>query len=417
MIATSEDAAHQPTVCSAMPTNEPQGSKGNDDISQDPSERHKRDPPRHTGTITPSAGQKTIAVIGTTGFLGPYIVAALLRRRAGLEVFCINRSVDGEQRTTAALASIGVDCSSSLPHLRFLIADITEPATWTAEDGLRALDVDEVIFNAWNPNWSLPLQSFQPLLRAMRSAIDLCASNPRRPRMTFISSICAVGEWPRKHTDKPLIPESVAWDSASAMAHGYGESKCIAEQLLAHAHAVSGLRVAIVRAGQIGGPALSSTARSVWPVQGWLLSLVKASEKTGCWPAHVQPVDWIPVDALAEGVANITRAESNARAVQVFNMVHPQPAPWQLLLTTLQNRFGLRAKEVSLSEWLDRLEPGTLKLYNFLRAAESGREYDMAFENENALTVLPEVTPITGSQLEAWLEGWNMRFIDFKARM
>lgn len=417
MIGTSEDAAHEPTVCSTMPTNEPQGSKGNDDTSHDPPERHKRDPPRHTGAIAPSAGQKTIAVIGTSGFLGPYIVAALLRKRAGLEIFCINRSVDGEQRTTAALASIGVDRSSSLPHLRFLIADITEPATWTVEDGLRALDVDEVIFNAWNPNWSLPLHSFQPLLRAMRSAIDLCAASLRRPRMTFISSICAVGEWPRKHPDKPLIPESVAWDSASAMTHGYGESKCTAEQLLAHAHAVSGLRVAIVRAGQIGGPALSNTARSVWPVQGWLHSLVKASEKTGCWPAHVQPVDWIPVDALAEGVANITRAESNAQAVQVFNMVHPQPAPWQLLLTTLQKRFGLRAKEVSLPEWLDRLEPGTLKLYNFLRAAESGREYDMAFENENALTILPKVTPITGSHLEAWLEGWNLRFIGFKARM
>jgi thioester reductase-like protein len=315
------------------------------------------------------------------------------------------------------LASIGVDCSSSLPHLRFLIADITNPDMWKVQDSLLAFDVDEVIFDAWNPNWSLPLKSFEPLLRAMRSVIDLCALNSRRPRMTFISSICAVGEWPRKHPDEPLIPEDVAWDRASAMAHGYGESKCIAEQLLARAHAVSGLRVAIVRAGQIGGPVLSNTAISVWPVQGWLHSLIKASEKAKCWPAHVQPLDWIPVDALAEGVANITRTMSNARAVQVFNMVHPQPAPWQLLLTTLQDRFGLRAKEVSLPEWLDRLEPGTLKLYNFLRAAESGREYDMTFKNRKALAVLPAVAPITEDQLEVWLKGWNLKLRDFKARI
>ncbi|KAJ4329618.1 hypothetical protein N0V95_010176, partial [Ascochyta clinopodiicola] len=408
MITTSEDDARQSIVCSASATNESQVSKRNDTSGV---------PPQHTGTLASSAGRKVISVIGTTGFLGPYIVATLLRMRAGSEIFCINRSADGEQRTMAALASIGVDCSSTLPHLRFVIADITEPDVWTAQDGLLAFDVDEVIFNAWNPNWSLPLQSFEPLLRAMRSAIRLYTSHPRQPRMTFISSICAVGEWPRRHPGEPLIPEDVAWDRASAMAHGYGESKCIAEQLLARAHNVSGLRVAIVRAGQIGGPALSSTASTIWPVQGWLHSLVKASEKTGCWPVHVQPLDWIPVDALAEGIANITQAGSNAQAVQVFNMVHPWPAPWQLLLTTLQERFGLRAKEVRLPEWLDRLEPGTLKLYGFLRAAASGREYDMAFENKNALTVLPEVVPITEDQIEAWLKGWNLKLRDFKARM
>ena len=417
MITSGKDVSRQPTAYSVPSTNKAQDPERIANTSDAPSEHPRQVPPRRKGTVASPAEQKTIAVVGTTGFLGPYIVAALLRTRAGPDIVCINRGVDGEQRTTAALASIGVDCSSRLPHLRFLIADIAEPATWTAQDGLLAFDVDEVIFNAWNPNWSLPLQSFEPLLKAVRSAIDFCASSSRRPRMTFISSICAVGEWPRKHPGEPLIPENVAWDRGSAMAHGYGESKCIAEQLLARAHAVSGLRVAIVRAGQIGGPAMSGTARSVWPVQGWLYSLLKASEKTGCWPAHVQPLNWIPVDALAEGVANIARAAPNARAVQVFNMVHPRPAPWQLLLTTLQDRFGLRAKEVSLPQWLDRLEPGALKLYGFLRAAESGREYDMAFENQNALAVLPDVMPITEDQLEAWLRGWDLNLRDFKARI
>jgi nucleoside-diphosphate-sugar epimerase len=96
--------------------------------------------------------RRKIAVVGTTGFLGPHIVAALLRTGAGPEIVCINRSADGEQRTIAALTSIGVDCSGHLSNLRFLIADIAEPATWTAQDGLLALDVDEVIFNTWNSN-------------------------------------------------------------------------------------------------------------------------------------------------------------------------------------------------------------------------------------------------------------------------
>jgi thioester reductase-like protein len=51
-----------------------------------------------------------------------------------------------------------------------------------------------------------------------------------------------------------LIPEDVAWDFSSAMVNRYGESKCIAEQILVKAHATSTLRVAIVRAAQVGGP-------------------------------------------------------------------------------------------------------------------------------------------------------------------
>lgn len=136
-MANSEDDARQPAVSSAMPKNEPKNSKGNENASQDPSERHKQDLPCHTGTVASSAGLKAIAVIGTTGFLGPYIAAVLLRSGAGSEIFCINRSADGELRTTAALASIGVDCPSILPHPHFLIADITEPTLYSEPLDLR----------------------------------------------------------------------------------------------------------------------------------------------------------------------------------------------------------------------------------------------------------------------------------------
>lgn len=269
------------------------------------------------------------------------------------KVVCINRTSDGKLRTLSALAGIRRDKScSAVTCLDFRVADISmQHMGLTSEQvKLLALEVDELVFNAWNPNWSLPLKSFEPLLRALRHAVEFCVSGHRQPRMTFVSSICAVGEWPRNHPNQPRIPERVAWDSASAMAHGYGESKCIAEQLLARAHASSGVCITIVRAGQIGGPVQENTPSGSWSVQGWLYSIIKASAKLGYWPAHVQPLDWIPVDALAKGIANIMQRKPDIRAVQVLNMVHPQPAPWNLLFTTLKSRFGLRAKEVSLQD-------------------------------------------------------------------
>jgi thioester reductase-like protein len=236
--------------------------------------------------------------------------------------------------------------------MHFLISDITKPGF-----GLDALnhrifvsEVDEIIFNAWNPNWGLPLKSFEPLIGSVRNMIELCAASSRRPRITFMSSMCSIGEWQREHPERPLIPEEVAWDPASATANGYGESKCIAEQLLAHAQALSGLRVAIVRAAQVGGP--SSAGNKRWPVPGWLYVIIRTSDKLGYWPTYVNPLDWIPVDTLAEGITNITTTQPSDDTVQVYNMVHPHAAPWELLTKMLRRKFGLSAHEVSVSDTL-----------------------------------------------------------------
>jgi len=396
------------TECSTSTQQEHRANRGKVHQRSKPT---TEDPAQRTRTDTSPLAQKTIAVIGTTGFLGPYLLASLLQTHAGSNILCINRRADGERRTLVALEGIAGHGSSESSRVRFLVADITrqDVGMGPVQDELLASAVDEVVFNAWNPHWGLPLASFQPLLSAVASVIAFCRSSPRQPRITFVSSVCAVGDWPRQHPEQRLIPERVVWDLASAMRHGYGQSKCIAEQLLARAHAESGLRFAIIRPGQIGGPARSSTAHNIWPVQGWLFSIIEASARTGYWPAHLQLLNWIPVDALAEGVARVVCGEWRVKDVQVLNMLHPQPAPWRLLFATLQSRFGLRAEEVSLPEWLDALEPGALKLDTFLRAAGRGREYDMEVETGNASAVLPAVAPITEGQLMAWISGWDLK--------
>ncbi|KAF2785909.1 hypothetical protein K505DRAFT_368689 [Melanomma pulvis-pyrius CBS 109.77] len=368
---------------------------------------HSKHLPQPTGKAALPTGRNAVAIIGSTGFLGPHIVACLLQKHAGSRIFCLNRSDDGEQRTVSALRGIMGD-SISLSQLRFLVADITEPSFGLeeAQINLLAFEVSEIVFNAWNTNWVLPLKQFRPFLTAIRNTIDFCESSATRIRITFVSSICAVGNWPKEHPMQPIIPEDIVWDSRSAMEHGYGESKCVAEQLLARAHQVSGLPVSIVRIGQIGGP--SSPAVGAWPRQGWLYSIIRTSKMLGCFPTHVQPLDWIPVDTLAEGIANVVQGRSEHQAVQVFNLVHPEPVPWRLLFSTLQGKFGLRVDLVSLPEWLARLGAGRSKLYGFLTSLGSGREYDMFFHSGKALEVLPEVVPITEDLLVTWLSGWEL---------
>lgn len=109
------------------------------------------------------------------------------------------------------------------------------------------------------------------------------------------------------------------------------------------------------------------------------------------------------------------------REVQIFNAVHRNPAPWGLFMATLQKHYDLEAEEVSLPEWLNRLDRlvsshsadssklRVLKSYDFLRSLAEGREENMGCRSENAARVLGDVTPITEDLLAAWIRTWNLK--------
>jgi thioester reductase-like protein len=366
---------------------------------------------------TASPLPKCILILGTTGFLGPNIVLSLLAVPSVSKIYCLNRSADGEQRTISELLAIGCDHDSIFSRLEFVVADMTQPNLGIGEDLARrvASEIDEIVFNAWNPNWGLALVRFDPLLKAVRNVIHFCDLSTKRARIIFISSVCAMGNWPRVHPNFPLIPEMVAHDDRHAMPHGYGLSKAAAERQLAQASLKSGLPVVIMRAGQIGGPSAGSPG--TWPVQGWLYSIIKKSLEMGSFPSGVQALDWLPVDVFAGSVANVVLKTPRRGAIEVFNMVHPEPAPWELLPSALRRLCCPDLHSVRLSRWLETLRPGTFKLYQFLKATGDGRENDMTFCVENARTILPEVAPITEDLLLAWLQGWDLSQMELKARL
>lgn len=335
-------------------------------------------------------------------------MASLLKDNTTSHIFCLNRKDEGGAKTKSALLKIiGLE-SAEFRRLKFLKADLEQPdfGLEATEIAILRDEVDELIFSAWDPNWIKPLDHFHPFLKGVRHSIFFCAAARRRPRITFISSICAVGDWPLVYSSRSSIPKDIVWDNRSAMPHGYGESKCVAEQLLSLGSEKSGLAVNIVRAGQIGGP--QNPSMGAWPLQGWLYSIIMTSRRLGYFPDNVQPLDWIPVDYLAHGVAAGAGLKSKRSSVRVFNMVHPQPVPWSMLYHTLKRHYGLSADLVNLSRWLACSNSDEVKLHGFLKATGGGREGNMAFSNENAVRILPLAQPITRELLSTWLESWNL---------
>jgi thioester reductase-like protein len=386
--------------------------------------------PRPSNRQETPATTKSVALLGSTGYLGPYILASLLKTSDISAIYCLNRGDDAHQRTCSALERICGASTKEFSTLAFLKADLDKPRLGLTElqyDDLLE-DVDTIIFNSWNPNFSLPLESFEhPFLRGMRTAIEWSLSSNKRPRILFISSIAAIGNWPKAHPEQPNIPEEPALEHSVPMVMGYGESKCIAEQMLSHASQTSGLSASIFRAGQIGGP--SDPAMGPWPIQGWLYSLLKSGRKMNALPKAISPLDWIPVDTFASAIAKDAQNRNPDNGVQTFNLVHPDPAAWDLFLSALKKAFSFQAVEVSLPEWLDRLSgitsgshekrSGTRVsgIYEFLRSLGEGREEDMQCHTKNAATLLQDVVPLKEDLLMAWLRTWNPKSDGIKGRM
>jgi hypothetical protein len=132
-------------------------------------------------------------IIGSTGFLGPHVVALLLGKQEVCEILCVNRTSDAEHRTIESLRRLGFHDPSQTKRLRFCVADITSPNLGFTNTQLvyPAATVDAVDFNAWNPNWGLPFNEFHGLLSGLQNVVDFCAASARSPCITFISCVIA----------------------------------------------------------------------------------------------------------------------------------------------------------------------------------------------------------------------------------
>jgi thioester reductase-like protein len=360
----------------------------------------------------------TVALMGSTGYLGPQVLASLMTDCNIASIYCLNRSTDAKERTAKELE--GHDTEAAFDRIKFLVVDISTPHLGLSSSSFLKLsqEVNVIVYNAWRPNFGLPISSFEkPFLSGMRNIIDWSVQSPQRPRIVFISSIAAVGRWSRVFSQQPAIPEAPISDNNVAMEMGYGESKCVAERVLQVAHEQCGIPVNIIRTGQIGGP--SSASGKQLPLQGWLLALCKTSRALGVLPTHVSPVDWLPVGMLARQISDVVADKGTRDSYRVFNLVHANVQPWDLFLDTLITRFGLDAEKVSLPEWLDRSEEkagadtqgheglAALEIAGFLRSLGDGME-DMRCVCENIGGVSKvEAEALDMGLLEQWLQDWE----------
>ncbi|CAE6439212.1 unnamed protein product [Rhizoctonia solani] len=299
------------------------------------------------------AEKEYVVLTGSTGALGSHLLARLLESDKIEKLWAMNRkSTKGNRERQAAsfedkLLDIYLLKSEKLV---FVDVDLEDPKL-----GLDNEVYDEIrggatiiIHNAWQVNFNLSLQSFEPSIRGVRNLLDLAFHSTAPtgpPRFVFASSISVAGFSGR---GKYLSELPVALEDA-ATSIGYGQSKLVAEKLLESAKR-AGLQTCIVRLGQLTGDLESGS----WSTTDWVPSLIGSSISIGCLPGAVGSVSWLPLDTAANSIIDICTTRHVSLPL-VAHTSHPRPAPWMNVMdafsASISSRTGSKLPIVSFNEW------------------------------------------------------------------
>ncbi|KAK1992606.1 thioester reductase domain-containing protein [Colletotrichum falcatum] len=380
-------------------------------------------PPRNpAGKPAPADRGQTVLVTGTTGGLGSYLLDLMESNPAVGRIVCLNRGEDGAARQARASAERGL--ATSWTKAEFLRADPSE-----GDDlGLGAAayerllrEADRVIHNAWPVNFNLSVETFEPHVRGVRRWVDFSLRAAKNVPVVFVSSIGAVDGW----RGPGSVPEE-RLDDLSLPGTGYGRSKLVASLILDEAARRSGVPTAVVRVGQVAGPA---SRRGVWNRHEWLPTIVASSKHLGVLPGDLgamTTVNWTPVEGIANLVLEVAGVAAPLPLGAVdgyFHGVNPRAVPWQDLVGAVRSFYGDAIREVvPFAEWVRILEesaagpaadadrnPG-IKLLDFYRDLASAGDrppVELSMERTTKRSrTMREMRAVTPELMQNWCRQW-----------
>ncbi|KAH9883223.1 hypothetical protein F4778DRAFT_56041 [Xylariomycetidae sp. FL2044] len=353
---------------------------------------------------------RTVAVVGSTGYLGSYIVAALIKDPSIAKVFCLNRVEDARAKQASSLRELGLDNEETLDKLVFMTVNLEHKLLGLSPKDTERIanEVDVLILNAWKSNFVLPLRSFNPFLHATREVLELAASGARGIHILFVSSLGSV----QTMTRKAKAPEAVVHDPLAATT-GYGQSKLAAERILAIGSQKCGVPVSVFRLGQIGGP--TDTYSGKWAEQGWISAIAKTAKTINLIPTGGPAVDWVPVDMAAKLLQHVAVLRPPEYA-QFFNVLHPKPERWSLFVEALQETLGVK-QTAPMEDWIRTVrergesrresqeELPALTLLDYYKEMFGHQEF-AGYEVSLAAEVVE--APLDRETLMTWLRGWGL---------
>ncbi|KJA27591.1 hypothetical protein HYPSUDRAFT_212216 [Hypholoma sublateritium FD-334 SS-4] len=299
-----------------------------------------------------AARAPVILLTGSTGHLGAEILQGFLRDPRVERVYALNRASPAgvrtiQERHADRFRDQGLDTrllrSAKLVHVQ---TDINAPRLGLSDDFHNELcsRVTVVIHVAWALDFNFPLAAFESHVRGTYHLLTLARA--AGSRFVFTSSVSIAQAW---DGSGGRYPEEIVLDAKYAVGLGYGESKYVAERVIAS----SGLDSTSLRIGQISG-----STNGAWAASDWVPILVKSGLVLECLPRAHGTVAWLPMPTVAACVLDVVWHAG--RAPPTLNVVHPRATPWDTVMGRIADALytarGQCVPLVPFSKWFALLE-------------------------------------------------------------
>lgn len=285
-----------------------------------------------------------VVLTGATGFLGPWLAAAVLASLADPSepLVALVRAADdsaAERRMRDALAAIGCDCAPALASgaLRVLAADVCKRGFGLSRE--RAVDLTRrawlVIHNAAEVSMQAPYARLRmTTVAATRAVLDFAVR--ARARLALVSSVAVLRGSNAGEQAAGFDAEHLAGLS------GYAAAKLVSELLCNAAATQRGLRVNIFRLSDLCGATgeAPACATAVPNKRDFLSLLIRLMLDVGAAPTPAPLLlHWAPVDWAAQAVVRLAGGSDH----RVFHLAGAGPSLDALAEALQLPRLGLAA--------------------------------------------------------------------------
>ncbi|MEV6554083.1 amino acid adenylation domain-containing protein [Nocardia sp. NPDC051756] len=294
---------------------------------------------------------RTVLLTGATGFLGAFLLAALLERTE-LHVYCLVRASDDRaalDRIESAFARYGLDNTrTDGARVTAIAGDLALPQLGLTPECYQDLadTGDAIVHNGARVHHFEPYSRLRPAnVEGTERILRLATTGAPKP-VHFVSSIdtaFAVDGNP------PILTEDRRVAATSLPHNGYVASKWVAEGLM-YAAADRGIPVTVYRPGRIGGHSLTGASGpddAFW-------SLIRAMVVLEAVPAEIYntgTIDLVPVDWVA---ATITHLVAHRPTARTFHLTSQRPLTFATIVDALRDR-GYPVEAIPATIWHARL--------------------------------------------------------------
>lgn len=307
-------------------------------------------------------GKETAFLTGATGFIGGYLLVALIQSKKYAQYICLVRGEsekDARLRLQQNLEKKGLSREAfENAQITIVLGDILQPGFGlsAADKVLVIHDTDHVFHFAATMNWVTPFnQNTLDNLSALREVLIICASV--KPKLLHYAS--SMGLWTVLKHDREVILETDQHPHGDQLAGGYFQSKWVAEQML-HAAMAKGLQVNIYRIGDVKGSAkdgMGDAANFGNLVMHYFIHTGKVIDKS------IPEFNFIPVDYLAACIAVICQKETN----KTFQFSNQELISFTDIGQSME-QAGFQTSYLPMTQWLEVLHQDKTMLGRTLNA-------------------------------------------------